>query len=157
MNIGSNNTFWNIQLLRSEYISVDRLVFYGWQWVWSISQSSSFGFSHQRSPHWILRTLHLPSLPPHVLFLFPSSRVASMIDDLPSFCLVFGCPLFLFPRICPYQFNLLSVIFLEACVTLVVPRMCSFLILSFCVTLHVHLSILIWLTLSAFLVSACPA
>ena len=74
-----------------------------------------------------------------------------------SFHLVFGRPLFLFPGIyalntflsmcspsllitCPYQINLLSVIFLEACATLVVPRMCSFLILSLRVTPHIHRS-----------------
>ena len=80
-----------------------------------------------------------------------------------SFHLVFGRPLFLFPGIsalitflsmcspslfitCPYQINLLSVIFLEACATLVVPRMCSFLILSLRVTPHIHRSILISVT-----------
>ena len=80
-----------------------------------------------------------------------------------SFHLVFGRPLFLFPGIsalvtflsmcspsllitCPYQFNLLSVIFLEACATLVVPRMWSFLILSFRVTPHIDRSILISVT-----------
>ena len=39
----------------------------------------------------------------------------------------------------PYQFNHLSVIFLEAFATLVVPRMCSFLIVSLRVTPHPHL------------------
>ena len=80
-----------------------------------------------------------------------------------SFHLGFGRPLFLFPGIsalytflsmcspsllitCPYQFNLLSVIFLEACATLVVPRMCSFMILSLRVTPHIHRSILISVT-----------
>ena len=75
----------------------------------------------------------------------------------------FGRPLFLFPGIsafktfpsmcspsvlitCPCQFNLHSVIFLEACATLVVPRMCSFLILSLLVTPHIHRSILISVT-----------
>ena len=47
---------------------------------------------------------------------------------------------------CPYHFSLLSVIFLDACTTFVVPRMCSFLILSFLVTPHIHLSILISFT-----------
>ena len=77
--------------------------------------------------------------------------------------LVFGLPLFLFPGIafvitllttwsssilitCPYHFSLLSVIFLDACTTFVVPRMCSFLVLSFLVTPHIHLSILISFT-----------
>ena len=70
-----------------------------------------------------------------------------------SFHLVFGRPLFLFPCISalntflslcsssllvtrPYQFNRLSVIFLEGCVTLVVPRMCSFLILYIACSAH---------------------
>ena len=44
---------------------------------------------------------------------------------------------------CPYQINPLSLIFLEACASLVVPRMCSFLILSLRVTPHIHRSILI--------------
>ena len=47
---------------------------------------------------------------------------------------------------CPYQINLLSAIFLEACATLVVPRMCSFLILYLRVTPHIHRSILISVT-----------
>ena len=84
-----------------------------------------------------------------------------------SFHLVFGRPLFLSPGIsapntflsmcspsllitCPYQFNLLSVIFLEACATFVVPRMCSFLILSLRVTPHIHRSILISVTSVSF-------
>ena len=80
-----------------------------------------------------------------------------------SFHLVFGRHLFIFPGIsalntflrmcspsllitCPYQINLLSVIFLEACATLAVPRMCSFLILYFRVIPHIHRSILISVT-----------
>ena len=47
---------------------------------------------------------------------------------------------------CPYHFSLLFVIFLDACTTFVVPRMCSFLVLSFLVTPHIHLSILISFT-----------
>ena len=47
---------------------------------------------------------------------------------------------------CPYQINLLSVIFLEACATLVVPRMCSFLILYLRVTPHIRRSIPISVT-----------
>ena len=73
-----------------------------------------------------------------------------------SFHLVFGYPLFplsgisilhTFLSMCSSsllilcQFNRLSVIFLEACTTLVVPRMCSFLILSLRVTPHDHRSI----------------
>ena len=46
--------------------------------------------------------------------------------------------------------NFLSVIFLEACATLVVPRMCSFLILSLRITPHIHRSILISVTSISF-------
>ena len=42
----------------------------------------------------------------------------------------------------------------EACASLVVPRMCSFLILSLHVTPHIHYSILISFTQSIFLVSS---
>ena len=42
-----------------------------------------------------------------------------------------------------HQFMCLYVVFLAACVTLVVPRMCSFLVLSLHVTPHIHRSILI--------------
>ncbi len=51
---------------------------------------------------------------------------------------------------CPYQFDILSAIFLEACTTLVVPRKCSFLILSWLVIPCIHLSILISFTLILF-------
>ena len=84
-----------------------------------------------------------------------------------SFHLIFGRPLFLFPGVsvlntflsvcsssllvtCPYQFDIPSVIFLEACTTLVVPRKCSFLILSWRVIPYIHLSILISFTLIPF-------
>ena len=121
----------------------------------------SSGFSHHvGSPVWLMIfLLHIalsvssPALSP---VLFRSRWHA-------SFHLVFGRPLFLFPGIsalntflsmcspsllitCPYQINLLSVIFLEACATLFVPRMCSFLILSLRVTPHIHRSILISVT-----------
>ena len=46
----------------------------------------------------------------------------------------------------PQKFNDLSVICLEACVTLPVPRMCSFLILYLPVTPHIHRGILISFT-----------
>ena len=69
-----------------------------------------------------------------------------------SFHLVFGRPLSLslvyyihpryFPQyvffVSPYQFNRLSVIFVEACASLVVPRMCLFLILLLHVTPPAH-------------------
>ena len=54
--------------------------------------------------------------------------------------------IFLHPHDVPIPFSLLSVIFLDACTTFVVPRMCLFLILSFLVTPHIHLSILISFT-----------
>ena len=50
------------------------------------------------------------------------------------------------PHHMPVPDQSLSVIFLEACTTLVVPRMCSFLILSLHVTPHIHRSILISVT-----------
>ena len=91
------------------------------------------------------------------------SRSQSGTFQLSSFHLVFGRSLFLFPGIsalktflsmcspslivtCPYQFNIFSDIFLEACATLVVPLMCSFLILSLHVTPTIHRSILILVT-----------
>ena len=48
----------------------------------------------------------------------------------------------------PYHFRRFSVIFLDACTTLVVPLMCSFRILSPLVTPHIHLSIIISFTSS---------
>ena len=58
---------------------------------------------------------------------------------------------------CPYHFSLFSFIFLDACTTFVVPRMCSFLILSFLVTPHLsHLGspvrLFIWLIHDALFV-----
>ena len=53
----------------------------------------------------------------------------------------------------PYHFSRFSVIFLDACTTLVVPLMCSFRILSHLVTPHIHLSILISFTFSR---ASCP-
>ena len=47
---------------------------------------------------------------------------------------------------CPYQFDIPSVIFLEACTTLVVPRKCSFLILSLRVTPYIQHSLLVSFT-----------
>ena len=77
-------------------------------------------------------------------FLFPG------ISDLYTFISMCSPSL----RIaCPYQFNRLSVICLETCATLVVPRMCSFLILSLRVIPHIHRSILISFT-SVFLVAS---
>ena len=69
----------------------------------------------------------------HSLFLFSGISVLNTFLGMCSSALLFTCP---------YQFNLLSVIFLEACITLVVPRMCSFLILSLRVTLRIHRSII---------------
>ena len=97
-------------------------------------------------------TADLPS--PHRPVHFLARSQPSKSRWHASFHLVVGRPLFLFPGIsvhntflgvcsssllikCPHQFNLLSVIFLTACITLVVPRMCSFLILSLRVTPHI--------------------
>ena len=53
----------------------------------------------------------------------------------------------------PYHFSRFSVIFFDACTTLVVPLMCSFRILSLLVTPHIHLSIVISFTSSR---ASCP-
>ena len=53
----------------------------------------------------------------------------------------------------PYHFSRFSVIFMDAYATLVVPLMCSFLILSLLDTTHIHLSILIQFTSSC---TSCP-
>ena len=86
------------------------------------------------------------------------ARSQSGTFQISSFHLVFGRPLFLslktFLRMCsppllitcPYQFKIFSDIFLEACATLVVPLMCSLLILSLRVTPNIHRSILISVT-----------
>ena len=79
----------------------------------------------------------------HLVFdLFPRVSVLNIFPSVRSSSLLITCP---------YQFNRLYVIFLEACATLV-PRMCSFLILSLRVTPHIHRSILISSTLIRFLV-----
>ena len=97
-------------------------------------------------------TADLPSPHRPVHFLARSQPINSRWHA--SFRFVVGRPHFLFPGIsvhntflgvcsssllikCPHQFNLRSVIFLTACITLVVPRMCSFLILSLRVTPHI--------------------
>ena len=100
------------------------------------SQSSTFQISLTRVFPTYFRSSSLP---------FP--WYISALNTFLSMC----SPSFL--STCPYQFNLLSVIFLEACATLVVPRMCSFLILYLRVTPHIHRSILISVTsnLSVFL------
>ena len=98
------------------------------------------------------------------LWLFPSCRVAGMTDDLSSphrpvrllarsqssrptfqipstrdFPSCFRSSSLPFPwYICPHHF--LSVIFLEACATLVVPRMCSFLS-CLCVSLRTSIGL----------------
>ena len=53
----------------------------------------------------------------------------------------------------PCHFSCFSVVFSEACASLVVPLMCSFQILSLLVTPHIHLSILISFTSSR---ASCP-
>ena len=127
----------------------------------SILTYFSSGLSHHvGSPVWLMIFLL------HIALSVSSPALSSVLFKYrwhASFHLFFGRSLFLFPGIsafntflsmcspsllitCPYQINLLSVIFLEACATLVVPRMCSFLILSFRVTPHIHRSILISVT-----------
>ena len=97
-----------------------------------------------------------------VLSSFRPTSVMSLLHA--SFHCRFGRPLLLFPgmfisnillTMCssfilltwPYHFSRFSVIFLDACTTIVVPLMCSFRILSLLVTPHIHLSILISFTL----------
>ena len=99
-----------------------------------------------------------------VLSSFGPTSVMSLIHA--SFHLRFGLPLLILPgmstsnillTMCssfilltwPYHFSGFSVIFLDACTTLVIPLMCSFRILSRLVTPHIHLSILISFTSSS--------
>ena len=103
-----------------------------------------------------------------VLSSFRPTFVMSLLHA--SFHRRFGCHLLPFPGIStsniiltkcssfillawPYHFNRFSVIFLDACTTLVVPLMCSFRIISLLVTPYIHLSILISFTSSR---AACP-
>ena len=65
------------------------------------------------------------------------------------------CPPKIFPVLLFHSLHMavplqsfVSIIFLDACTTLVVPLMCSFRILSLLVTPHIHLSILISFTSS---------
>ena len=103
-----------------------------------------------------------------VLSSFRPTSVMSLLHA--SFHLRFGRPLLLFPVISTsgilltmcssfilltwtYHFSRFSVVFLEACTTLVVPLMCSFRILSLLVTPHIQLSILVSFTYSR---ASCP-
>ena len=88
-----------------------------------------------------------------ILHIFLSSTSVSFTSSFTaSKNLLFGLPLLLFPgnsisiiflptyswsllMTCPYQLSLLSLIFISNCSTLTVLLMCSFLILSFLVTL----------------------
>ena len=128
------------------------------------SYSSSFPplFSHLCRPttNWVAgMTGDLPTHCRHVHYLACSqaSTFPSLIGlHRPYFHLIFGRPLILFPGISvqttflsigysyllitwPYQFDILLVIFLEACDTLVVTSKCSFQILCVRVTPHIHL------------------
>ena len=71
------------------------------------------------------------------LFLFPGISILNTSLSMCSSSLDITCP---------YQFNHLSVIFQDTCSTLIVPLMCSFLILSLRVTPHIHRCILISVT-----------
>ena len=103
-----------------------------------------------------------------VLSSFRPTSVMSILHAY--FHLRFGRPLLLFPgmstssillTMCssfilltwPYHFSRISIIFLDACTTLVAVLMCSFRILSLLVTPHIHLSILISCTSSH---ASCP-
>ena len=95
-------------------------------------------------------------LPPCTLFVVLSCFSPTFVVDLlqASFHLRSGRPLLLSPGmstsiilltmcssfiLLPYRFSHFSVVFLDACATLVVPQMGSFWILSLLVTLHIHL------------------
>ena len=131
------------------------------------SESASHARSLQLA---LLLLLHSPCFslrrPVHHLGRSQSRSFPSLVG-LHLFHIIFGRPLFLFPGIfvlnsflsvcyssllvtCPYLFDIPSVIFREACITLVVPRKCSFLILSWRVIPYIHLSILISFTLILF-------
>ena len=78
------------------------------------------------------------------LLLFPGMSTSSILLTMcSSFILITW----------PYHLSRFSVIFLNACTTLVVPLMCSFRILSLLDTPHIHLSILISFTSSR---ACCP-
>ena len=104
--------------------------------LFQVSPVSFIALSHSYSLHVPLAhilppCLWSPSLPfPGIAF------VITLLTTLSSSILM----------TCPYHFSLLSVIFLDACTTFVVPRMCSFLILSFLVPPHIYLIILISFT-----------
>ena len=92
------------------------------------SQPSTFQVSLTRVYPSCFRSSFLP---------FPSASILNIFFTVVSSSLLI---------ICLYQFNHLSVIFLQACATLVVPGMCSFLILSLHVTPHIHHNIHISVT-----------
>ena len=104
--------------------------------------------------------------PVHHLARSKSSTFPSIVGL--HFHHIFGRPLFLFPGIglsvantflsrpmcsssliitCCYQFDIPSMIFFEACATLVVPRKCSLQTLSLRVDPYIHLIIIMSFTL----------
>ena len=80
----------------------------------------------------------------HPLLLFPGMSTSSILLAMCSSFILLTWP---------YHFSRFSVIFFDACTTLVVPLMCSFRIVSLLVTPHIHLSILISFTSSR---ASCP-
>ena len=74
-------------------------------------------------------------LPQHPVLNVLLLATTSPISSFSTFrILLFGLPLFLFPRTSPYHLSLPSFIFIPNCSTLPVSLMYSFLILSFLVT-----------------------
>ena len=72
------------------------------------------------------------------LCLLSSDSSAILLSTFPSYLLL----------TCPYHLSPFSVIFFVADATFTVPLTCSFLVLSFFVTPHIHLSILVSFTSS---------
>ena len=108
-------------------------------------------FSLRRPVHHLARSQsrNFPSLVGlHISNLFSVVLSSFSLYIRPKHFPQCGCSSFLLVT-CPYQFDIPSVILLEACTTLVVPRKCSFLILSLHVTQY-NLSILISFTLILF-------
>ena len=75
----------------------------------------------------------------HVFGRLSSFSLVYPISTLSSLCVLHLSPLSSLLITCPYQFNLLGDLF-GSPVTLIVPRMCSFLILSLHVTSIIALS-----------------
>ena len=131
--------------------------------AWSSSSSMACPDIWGRRYSWWRYSSMLPCLlscplsDPHLSCLSCMRLSILGLAALAFFSLV--CPHLAFFSLCaplsfwPYHLSRFSVIFLEACTTLVVPLMCSFRNLSLLVTPHIHRSILISFTSSR---APCP-